>query len=168
MLDVIVGNALRKAGGAVANGRRRSPAAGAYPHKRDDHPEPDNGSRSKSSGTASAAKESSLDDRELNEMHLTPTSTIDPPISSGRPMWKQTLFPRREDAVVRVPKLKIRRDITISTSLQGPVRSNSAESFNSKERFLLKPERIYAGDDRDISGSQPRVDTIDTIHSIPP
>jgi len=64
-------------------------------------------------------------------------------------MWKQTLFPKREDSVVRIPKLKIRRDITISTSLQDGVRNNSSESFNSKERFLPKPERTHARDGTD-------------------
>ena len=168
VLDVIVGKALRKVGGAVISGQRQSSGAVAYHHKRDDHLEPDKGSRSKSSVTTSAANASSLDNRELNDMHLNPKSNVDPSPTSSRPMWKQSLFPKREDTVVRVPKLKIRRDITITTSLHdGGVRSNSAESFNSKERFLLMPERTYAGDDRARSGSQSRAGTTNMIESIP-
>ena len=85
-------------------------------------------------------------------------------------MWKQTLFSKREDSVVRIPKLKIRRDITISTSLQDGVRNNSSESFNSKERFLPKPERTHARDGTDggKSGIQSKLVVPDMTESSPP
>ena len=164
VLDVIVGNALKKAGGAVTSGRRRSDAAAAYPRKKEDRLEPIEGLSSKSS----AANGSSSDDRELYDLHPTTTCTVGQQTPNGRPVWKQTLFPKRDPTVA--PKLKIRRDITISTSHHGAdgVRGNSVESFNSKERFLVKPERTHARGDGGRSGSQPKVEVTDMIDSTPP
>lgn len=163
VLDSIVEYALRKAGGAVTSGQRRGSNANANGRKKVDNLDATWGSRSRSKSPA--INVTPMGERELNDLHPTTTVSVAQP-NASRVKWGGGLFPnKREDPTA--PKMEIRRDITISTSHQDRKRSNSVESFNSKERFLHQPERTYVQEDRGSNGYQNQVVPIDPIQSVP-
>ncbi|MCJ1475855.1 hypothetical protein MMC13_004519 [Lambiella insularis] len=159
VLDNIVEYALRKAGGAVSSGQRRGSNAVNNGRKKNDNLDATWGSRSRSKSPA--INVTPLEEREMNDLHPTTTVTVAQP-NTGRVKWGGGLFPKREDPTT--PKMEIRRDITISTSHQERKRSNSVESFNSKERFLSQPERTYEGDS---NGYQNKIVPVDSMQGAP-
>jgi len=156
VLDTVVDNALRKAGGAVSGGQRRPSAVTSNSHKMVDRPKRDSGQTSKTSATdVSATKAPSS----------VTTCSVDGQTTTSRIRWDQRIFSSRESSTA--PRMEIRRDITISTSHQERARNNSLESFDSKERFLAKPELVYAGKDAAKRSFEPEPGLADRIESVP-
>ncbi|MCJ1376982.1 hypothetical protein MMC17_000072 [Xylographa soralifera] len=156
VLDTVVENALRKAGGAVSSGQRRPSAGHSDSHKMADRPKLESKSASKSSAT---------DVSPLKGLNSITTCTVAGQTTASRVRWDQKLFLGRDDSAA--PKMEIRRNITISTSHEERARNNSLEIFDSKERFLTKPELVYVGKDVATRSLGPEPDAVDRIESIP-
>ena len=153
-------NALRKAGGAVSNGQR--PLAIASNSQRIIvRPKLDSEPISKSSATEISPSQG----EELRGLNSTTICSVTGQSTTSRVRWDQRFFPNRDDSAT--PRMEIRRDITISTSRRDRIRNNSLESFDSKERFLAKPELVHMGKDVTKRSYHPGSGAIDRIESIP-
>ncbi|MCJ1404592.1 hypothetical protein MMC11_007818 [Xylographa trunciseda] len=157
VLDTVVDNALRKAGGAVSSGQRRPSAVHSNSHKMVDRPKLNSGQSSKTAATEVSAMKAPDSVTTCSVAGQTTTTT-------SRIKWDQRMFPNRDSSAA--PRMEIRRDITISTSHQDRGRNNSLESFDSKERFLAKPELVYGPKSVPKRSFEPEPDVTDRIEGV--